>query len=314
MPATGGTCRVWSSGSERRCDRTPLRSVEPTSAGMWFGREVNRYTDGTNISLANALDGCHAELMYIMYVDESGDTGLAGSPTSYFALSGLVVHESRWRDFINILIQFKRTMRSVYGLPIRGEIHAAEFISSRAFNLDKHIRLAILRNTIDEIAKINFISITNVIVDKNMKPAGYDVFGDAWRTLFQRFENTMHHGNLPGGYRQDSGIVITDATSGRKLSRIVRKMAVYNPIPNDPRFGGGSRNLPVTKIIEDPYGKNSAETLPIQIADVCAYFLHQRFRPNSYIRRKRAQNYLDRLGGALNVHASRYHGLGIVQL
>ena len=28
-----------------------------------------------------------------MYVDESGDVGLVGSPTRYFVLVGLVVHE-----------------------------------------------------------------------------------------------------------------------------------------------------------------------------------------------------------------------------
>jgi len=34
-----------------------------------------------------------------MYVDESGDSGLPsdGSPTRYFCLSGLVVHELRWQ-------------------------------------------------------------------------------------------------------------------------------------------------------------------------------------------------------------------------
>lgn len=53
-----------------------------------------------------------------MYVDESGDTGLDRSPTSYFALSGLVVHESQWRNFINQLIAFRKTMRSVYLLPV----------------------------------------------------------------------------------------------------------------------------------------------------------------------------------------------------
>lgn len=32
--------------------------------------------------------------MYFMYVDESGDPGMLVSPTRYFVLSGLVVHES----------------------------------------------------------------------------------------------------------------------------------------------------------------------------------------------------------------------------
>ena len=42
--------------------------------------------------------------MYLMYVDESGDTGLVNSPTAYFVLSGIIVHESNWRQFLNHLV------------------------------------------------------------------------------------------------------------------------------------------------------------------------------------------------------------------
>ncbi|SDF02686.1 DUF3800 domain-containing protein [Sporolituus thermophilus] len=31
--------------------------------------------------------------MYFLYVDESGDTGIVDSPTRYYVLAGLVVHE-----------------------------------------------------------------------------------------------------------------------------------------------------------------------------------------------------------------------------
>jgi hypothetical protein len=252
--------------------------------------------------------------MYIMYVDESGDTGRGGSPTRYFALSGIVVHETRWRDFLTALIAFRRTLKTIYGLPVRSEIHASHYIGRRPVDLSRDIRLAILRNILDELAKLDFISITNVIVDKQGKPPDYDIFHAAWGTLFQRFENTMLGGNFPGGHRRDSGILITDAVAGRRLLRLVRKMAVHNYIPHDPRFGSGARNMPIKRIIEDPHGKDSAETLPIQMADVCAYFLHQRYAPNNYIRKKRAQRYFDRLDPVLNKCASRHNQLGIVTL
>jgi len=252
--------------------------------------------------------------MYLIYVDESGDTGLVRSPTRYFALSGIVVHESHWRDFINALIALRKTLRSVYELPVRGEIHAFDFIGRRAYDLDRYVRLAVLRNVIDELAKFDFVSITNVIVSKVGKPADYDVFNSAWGTLFQRFENTMTNGNFPGGHRNDHGIVVTDATAGRNLQRLVRKMAVFNYIPHDQRYGPGARNIPIRRVIEDPYGKNSVETLPIQACDVVAYFLHQRYAPNAYIRRKRAQRYFDRLAPVLNLRASRFNRLSIVEL
>lgn len=225
------------------------------------------------------------------------------------------MHESRWREFLQKLIAFRKTLRTVYGLPVRAEIHASHFINSRVFNLDRHVRLAILRNTLDELAKMPDIRITNVLIDKQGKPAGYDVFNFAWGTLFQRFENTLVHGNFPGGHRGDHGVVITDATAGKKLARLVRKMAVINYIPHDTGlYGGGSRNIPITRMIEDPYGKDSAQTLPVQMADVAAYFLMQRFAPNSYIRRQGAQNYFERLAPVLNTRASRFDKFGIVKI
>ncbi len=248
--------------------------------------------------------------MYLMYVDESGDTGLTGSVGRYFCLTGLVVHEARWRDFIAQLLEFRKVMRRVYGLPVRGEIHASVFINSRAYDLERHIRLAILRNTLDELAKMDFISFTNVVVDKQGKAADYNVFENAWKTLFQRFENTLRYGNFPGRHGNDHGIVITDATAGHLLTSLMRRMAVYNPIPSS--IGLGSRNLPITRIVEDPHSKDSAVSLPIQMCDVVAYFLYQRFTPNQYIRRSRAGAYFDRLEPVLNKRASRVGDMGIV--
>jgi hypothetical protein len=253
-----------------------------------------------------------------MYVDESGDTGLVRSPTRHFALSSLVVHERRWRELIDRLIAFRRTLRAVYGLPLRTEIHAAEFIRhSPVLGMPRHIRLAILRNFIDELDKVNVFSITSVIVLKSGKSLDYDVFTNSWQTLFQRFANTMNYGNFPGAFQSDFGIVITDNTNGMKLQRMVRKMAVYNPVPHTVSIygmGSGYRNLPITKIIEDPNMRDSKYSYLIQACDVIAYFALQRFSPNNYIRRMGAQHYYDRLQPVLNVRASRSHSLGIVIL
>ena len=44
--------------------------------------------------------------MYLLYVDESGDIGLDNSPTNYFCLSGLVVHELRWDATLAAVVSF----------------------------------------------------------------------------------------------------------------------------------------------------------------------------------------------------------------
>lgn len=64
---------------------------------------------------------------------------------------------------------------TVYGLPVRSEIHASELINHRSFDAPRHVRLSILRNCLDELRKLDYISITNVIVKKVGKPADYDV-------------------------------------------------------------------------------------------------------------------------------------------
>lgn len=252
--------------------------------------------------------------MYLMYVDESGDTGRKAGSTRYFCLSGLVVHEANWRDLINRLLAHKRVLRQNYGLPVRAELHASEYMNSQVFGLQKHDRLAILRNTLDEVAKIPFVSITNIVIDKQGKPAAYDVLQAAWGTLFQRFENTLGYGNFPGGFKKDFGMVITDAVAGKSLMRLMRRMAVFNPIPNNSFHGPGTRNIPIVKIIEDPSGRDSEDSLPIQICDVAAYFLKQSIDPSVYMQKKSAQNYFSRLAPVLNTYASRTNKLGIVQL
>lgn len=249
-----------------------------------------------------------------MYVDESGDPGLNTAQSRYFCLSGIVVHESQWHEFISANRDFRRTLNSVYGFPVRAEIHAVKILRHSHFEIEKYQRLAILRNYLDELAKLNFISITNVIVDKSNKPSGFDVFGAAWRTLFQRFENTLIHWNFPEGYRRSFGTVFTDATKGESLNMLMRKMSVYNPIPN--HFGSGYRDMPIRRVVEDPSPRDSANSLPIQACDVVAYFLHQKLSANSYIRRKRAVNYFDRLEPVLNKSASTRDPweLGVVRI
>jgi hypothetical protein len=109
---------------------------------------------------------------------------LLALPRGFFA-SAICVHESRWREFLDVL-------RSVHGLPIRSEIHASEFINGKPVNLPKHVRLAILRNTLDELAKLNFISFTNVIGSKG---------GNRWITL-RLYQDGHYIRNPQKGIRQ----------------------------------------------------------------------------------------------------------------
>lgn len=255
--------------------------------------------------------------MYLMYVDESGDTGLAGSPTRYFVLSGLVLHEICWRPVLDTLVAFRRDLRHKYGLKLRKEIHAAALINSPGplVMIKRHDRLAMVREFANTMAALGGISIINVVVDKQGKTRNYDVFEAAWRALIQRFENTIANCNFRGPANpSERGLILCDHTDDRKLMRLLRELHQYNPVPNQPKYGSGYRNLPLQYVVEDPSYRDSRHSYFVQMADLAAFLLYQRLAPSSYMRKKQGQNYFVRLKPVLCLAASNQDPEGIVRL
>lgn len=254
--------------------------------------------------------------MYLVYIDESGDIGLSGSPTPYFVLSALVVHESQWKRFLDDVIQFRNNMRTVYGLKLREEIHAAHFFAKpgKLARIPKYNRLQICKRAIDFQENLGYINLVNVVVRKKGKPLTFDVFEMAWNRLIQRIDNTIQYGNFPDGNGRgvDKAIIIPDQTDNKKLTGLVRKMRRYNPVPN--MGAPGYRMLETNLIVEDPYFKDSASSFFHQLVDINAYFLYQMHQPNSYIRSKSAHNYFKRFNNALCKVASRSDPYGIVYI
>lgn len=250
--------------------------------------------------------------MFFIYVDESGDVGTNNSPTPFFCLSGLVVHELRWHDTLEAIINFRRSLRTRYGLKLRDEIHAAVLLSKPGDlrRIPKSLRLRLLRDTLDFQANLSDISIVNVVVDKAANQ-GRDIFEIAWTTLIQRFHNTLSYRNFPGPQNSDDrGMLIVDKTDEVKLRALSRRMRVYNPVPS--MFGGGSTTIPTRTIVEDAVHRDSLHSYLIQLSDVNAYFLYQKYKPNKYIKAKGGANYFNRLDDVLCKVASRSHPQGVV--
>jgi len=157
-----------------------------------------------------------------MYVDESGDTGLTGSPTRYFTLTGVVLHELSWQEYLDRLVAFRQRMRHSFGLLMREEIHSAHFITCT--------------------------------------------------------------------------------------------MLRFNPVPNQPQHGAGYRNIQIPNLIEDPYFKDSRDSYFVQAADLAAFLIYQKLAQNSFIKRKSASNYFDRLQPVLCTVAATGDSYGIVRL
>lgn len=250
--------------------------------------------------------------MYFLYVDESGDVGTGGSPTRYFCLSGLVVHETAWADALDDTITLRRALRAKYGLKLREEIHAAHFIHKpqALARIPKSMRLRLLRDVLDFEATQSVFSVLNIVVDK-WSNRGRDIFEIAWSTLIQRFENTLSYKNFPASPNaEDQGMLIVDQTDEVKLRTILRRMRRFNPVPS--KYGMQSRSVPLASIVEDPVHRNSLHSYFIQLADVNAYFLFQMHQPCGYVQRKGAKNYVRRLAPVLCTVASSSNPLGIV--
>lgn len=250
--------------------------------------------------------------MYLMYVDESGDPGVVNSPTRHFALSGLVVHESDWRDVLDRTIALRRQLRAKYSIKLREEVHAAEFVhrGGPVAHIPKWQRLMILRDCLRFQSQLTGrVSILNVVVDKTHRSSPTDVFEWAWMLCIQRFENTISHGNFPGGHRE-KGLIIVDRTDQGRLRKLLRKMRRYNPVPS--MHSTSSRSLALQSIVEDAVHRDSHHSLFIQLADVNAYFLRQKVKPCSFVKKRGARNYFDTLDPVLCKQASRTDPQGIV--
>lgn len=171
-------------------------------------------------------------IMYLLYVDESGDVGIDGSPGRYFALSGFVVHELRWHDTLEAILDFRRRLRDTYGVKLREELHAGNMLHKpgELARIPKSIRLKILREALDFQSALAGVSIVNIVVDKLGKPLDFDVFDVAWVTLIQRFHNTISYKNFPGPQNPDDrGLLVVDASSSGRLvcSLTLRRLIAY---------------------------------------------------------------------------------------
>ena len=255
--------------------------------------------------------------MYLMYVDESGDCGLVGSPSRHFVLAGLVVHELRWQDVLDALLSFRRNMRLKFGLRLREELEASHLITrpGELIRIKRNDRLTIIREFADCLGGIPDVSLIVVIVDKTDKVPPYDVFGMAWKTLIQRFENTVSRRNFPGPANPDDrGTLFPDHTDDKKLTALLRQMRYYNPVPHQESFGAGYRDLRISRIIEDPNFRDSHHSYFIQAADTAAYLVYQNLAPNKYMREKSGTNYYKMLEPILCKVASSSDPMGFVRL
>jgi len=254
--------------------------------------------------------------MYLMYVDESGDIGKVASPTRYFLLTGMIIHELRWKNILDGLVQLRTHFKTTKGLKLNEEIHATEFLHTRKKlkSIKRNDRIDILKQCMDWLANQPDLAVISICVDKTK--CSRDPFEVAWEALINRFENTIRHKNFPGPSNpDDKGLLLPDNTDGKKLTQLLRKMRKYNIVPNRADlYGGGFRNFKIEYIIEDPFLKDSRTSYFHQMTDVVVYSARQLYEPNRYLTKKGGKNFYKRIEPIIVKAASKTHPLGIVEL
>lgn len=258
--------------------------------------------------------------MYLMYVDECGDSGMKQSSSRYFILSGMVVHEAYWTETLEQVHAMRIDLESRYGFEVMRELHAGEMLgrtTKQYRDIGKLDRVMMFRDVLSAEASMDKVRVINVVVDKQGKRYGFDVFGTAWDTIINRFENTIEHGNFPSPFGSErppfveKGMLIVDETDEVKLRRLIRHMRHRNMIPSSIHHGTHVRH-DLKCVIEDPLHKQSQWSPLIQLCDANSYFLKQTIEPNKTVLRYKARNYFYKLEPILLKQASSSNEYGIV--
>jgi len=204
--------------------------------------------------------------MHLIYTDDSRDEQLC-------VFSALTVPVDRWQEAFAKVRQFRRGLKKSDGIYVYAELHAWKFVSGRGKISDRIVpkgrRCQIFKEALQMIAGLPETRLFNAVF-----PAKQDE--RAFERLLNRIHRTM-------STWESYAILICDTGKEAAYTRLTRRMQVYNPIPSKhgtwQDTGTITKNIPIDRIIEDPFFKKSSQSYFIQLVDFCAYALLRRERP-----------------------------------
>lgn len=205
--------------------------------------------------------------MHLIYIDDSRDEKLC-------IFSALAIPATEWRNVFQHVKKFRHDLQRSDGISIYSEFHAWKFVSGRGALGAKRIigksrRCQIFKDTLLHISGLPGVRLFNACL-----PADKENW--AFERLLNRINRTLQ-------VWDSRAILICDVGKDAIYTRLCRRMGVFNPIPS--KFGhwldtGSSyRNIPIERIIEDPFFKDSKRSYFVQFADFCAYSLLRRENP-----------------------------------
>lgn len=204
--------------------------------------------------------------MHLIYIDDSRDEQLC-------IFTALAIPDDQWHESFQRVRDFRHSLKQAYGLYVHYEIHAWKFISGRGRPSDHIItkgqRAAIFGDLLETTAALPGARLFNAVFPHYHEERAFE-------RLLNRINRTMQ---AWGSY----AVLICDEGKESVYTRLVRRMYVYNPIPS--QFGvwldsgQAVKNIPLDRVVEDPFFKESTQSYFVQLADCAAYALLRRERP-----------------------------------
>ena len=238
--------------------------------------------------------------MHLFYIDDSGDEKLA-------IFSALAIPVDQWHTSFKIIRDYRRRLKSKYGIYVYKELHAWKFVSGRGRPspnvITKYQRANIFLNTLDVITELPGVSLFNAVFPSSDQNKAFE-----W--LLNRINRAL--------VSWDShGLIISDEGKEPIYTRLVRKMYVYNPIPSKYGVWGDTgkkwKNIPLDRLVEDPFFKDSAQSYFVQLVDFCAYALLRRENPIPSKSKYGIDQGFSRLGKILVTEANYKDPEGIIR-
>ncbi|OGO48386.1 MAG: hypothetical protein A2W34_07890 [Chloroflexi bacterium RBG_16_64_32] len=210
--------------------------------------------------------------MYLAYTDESGDSGFTNSPTTFFVISCLLVHETQWLRTLDALVELRQALARRHGIPARAELKSEYFIYGRGpiadLNWSRARRMGLFESLLDFEVDLD---VTNFAVamakDRIVARATNDPREVAWRFISQRIDTFCRK-----LHPQDRVILLPDEGHGTLVRKVMRKARRFQTIPG---HYGGSLDIRARYLVEDPFDKRSSESYFTQLADWNAYAAHR---------------------------------------
>lgn len=247
--------------------------------------------------------------MHFFYLDESFDQ-------ERFVVSALRVEASTWKHCFDRLKQFRLNLRERHGIKLRTEMHAHKFvrhcsdrISSRKLNLAH-------RRTIFEECLVFLATLPVELINVSLSIKSFGGQHEAHFEALNRVLNRIHT-NVSRTDPKSHALLIFDKGKEEKITKLTRKLAVFNYVPSQYRdWGGGqkSKNFLLDRIIEDPVFRDSEDCYFLQLVDFAAYsLLKQDVAPTPFVQRWAYNTLFPKLRPILCLAASAREPDGVVR-